>query len=278
MNHSPLETMRREMKVRFEPVPREIAGVFFDFDDFAMAAEEFLFTTDLGVRFHYRLGKGLSVEMPDDAAARDEFELFLWGTVFGAVAWLNGFVPLHASAVSDGDRVLAFTADSGGGKSTLAAALAGRGFRHVCDDTLVLSVTPDGIFGLPDPKPLKLWSDALELVGARSEQAILAVPGKHYARTERKEPQALRLTDLVFLERGDEVGLEPVNGSEKLTLLPEALYRVFVHTARGDDALHRKFLLGMAAQVRFWRLCRPFSAPDFAGSADRIAALLHALP
>lgn len=264
-----VERMNREMETRPGEVPASITGSFFSDESFAISGSEFIFDTLDGVRFHYQLGKGLVVQMPADAAVRGigslaetDYELFLWGTVFGAVAWLNGLVPLHASAVDVGGRIVAFTADSGGGKSTLAAGLARLGLPHVCDDTLVVSVG-ERVVAMPDAKPLKLWGDALALTATEAIRPVLSMPGKHYASPETKAASALPLTDLYFLEVGESVEAEPVTGSEKLTLLPWALYRNFVHTARGDRAAHERFLMSFCSQVRFWRLRRPFDPASF---------------
>ena len=49
-----------------------------------------------------------------------------------------GWVPVHAAAVSDGERCAVICAPSGGGKSTLTAAFVRRGWRAIGDDKLLL--------------------------------------------------------------------------------------------------------------------------------------------
>lgn len=277
-----VKRMQHEMQTRPGDVPDSIEGSFFADESFAISEKEFIFDTLDGVRFHYQLGKGLVVQMPVDAAARGigsleetDYELFLWGTVFGAVAWLNGLVPLHASAVDVGGRIVAFTADSGGGKSTLAAGLARLGLPHVCDDTLVVSVA-ERVVAMPDAKPLKLWDDALALTSTEAVRPVLSMPGKHYALPQLKAASALPLTDLYFLEFGESVEAEPVTGSEKLSLLPWALYRNFVHAARGDRAAHERFLMAFCSQVRFWRLRRPFNSASFSADLLKVKDIISA--
>lgn len=268
--------LQKEMQVEFGTVPSSIEGEFLnDGDGFVVSSQEFLFTTWDDVRFHYRKGHGLTVQLPQ-AGLDTDFELYLWGTVFGTVAWLNDHVPLHASAIDVGGRVVAFTADSGGGKSTLAAALAERGLPHVCDDTLVVAVQPNGVMALPDAKPLKLWDDALVLANSKALRPVHSMPGKNYANPARKATGPLPLTDLVFLERGESVAFEPVTGAAKLALLPSTLYRGFVHVARGDRALHEQFLLTLSARARVWRLTRPFDSHRFGADVEMIKAMLCA--
>ncbi len=134
----PLAALRREMTVQSGTVAEYLADPDFDDGDgFQIRDTMFRGETVSGVKFLYRQGEGLTVD-PADPSLEDEFRMYLVGAVLGTVSRMNGLLPLHASAVERDGRAMAFTADSGGGKSTLAASLASRGYRHVCDDTLVL--------------------------------------------------------------------------------------------------------------------------------------------
>jgi hypothetical protein len=55
-----------------------------------------------------------------------------------------GWVPVHAAAVTDGERCAILCAPSGGGKSTLTAAFVRRGWRAIGDDKLLLRVVDGG--------------------------------------------------------------------------------------------------------------------------------------
>ena len=93
---------------------------------FELAADAFLLRLPSGLQFLYRKGEGVVMQRP--AAVDDlEVDVFLNGSVYGAIAWLNGLVPLHASGVVHNGKVHAFTGDSGAGKSTLVMALAAQG-------------------------------------------------------------------------------------------------------------------------------------------------------
>jgi hypothetical protein len=59
-------------------------------------------------------------------------------SVLFTVALLQGYEALHAAAVATPDGVIAITAASGGGKSTLLTELLGRGLALMADDVLVL--------------------------------------------------------------------------------------------------------------------------------------------
>lgn len=82
---------------------------------------------------------------------------------------------LHAACVMSGDLVLLLPADSGRGKSTLAAGLVRRGWSYCTDEAVV--VTPDGV-ATPYPKPLTVdqgawWLFPEATAGLRSAESCL---------------------------------------------------------------------------------------------------------
>lgn len=248
--------LQQAMAVRRAQIPPLEGAILFEEDGFALTADGFRFTTPSGIGFHYRLGQQVIAEV-NGAAQEAELPLYLWGTVYGAVAWLNGMAALHASAVTLGGKAIAFTAPSGGGKSTLAAMLAMRGLPLVCDDTLVLAPASEGPIAIPDAKPLKLWPDALELTGVAATGAIPAVPGKHYGQPPTRAHQPTVLRHLVMLAPGDKPELEQLRGSDKLAVLSDALYRPAIHAGRRDDDFHAQMMLALAGSLEAWVLRRP---------------------
>lgn len=261
------------MEVRRGRCPAIEGQVVLENPYLRMTRDAFVFTTTGGARIHYRRGGHVTLDCPDPAL-EGECRLYLWGTVFGAVAWINGMMPLHCSAVARGGRAVAFTAASGGGKSTLAAALGQRGFSHVCDDTLVVSELAGEPWAIPDGKPAKLWADALQLLGRDAGEPVATLAGKFYSEVPGVPPIPCQLLDLVFVADGPEVTIEPITGSAKLERLGEAIYRGFIHTALGDRAFHARMMLLLARQVSFWQLQRPRDPARFAETGDAIAKLL----
>jgi hypothetical protein len=129
------------------------------------------------------------------------------GYLLGAVLalWLErrGIPVLHASSVEVGDGAVGFLAPSGGGKSTLVAALTGRGWRVVCDDVLAIRRADDRFVVHDGRREVRLRRDsAVELLretGARQGMAYgkqLLIP----ADGQRFEPRTLRA--LWVLNRG----------------------------------------------------------------------------
>jgi hypothetical protein len=92
-----------------------------------------------GTRAVHHLSPDASVLQcaPTDPADPSWWRVVLDSVLF-TVALLQGYEALHAGAVATPDGVIAITAASGGGKSTLLCELLGRGLALMADDVLVL--------------------------------------------------------------------------------------------------------------------------------------------
>lgn len=89
--------------------------------------------------------------------------VFLLGTVLAILCFQRGVLPLHASAVDIGGRVLLISGVSGAGKSTLAAAFSSNGYRLLSDDLCGLAARADQpLMVLPAFPRVKLWRDSAE--------------------------------------------------------------------------------------------------------------------
>lgn len=154
-----------------------------------------------------------------------------------AIGQLSEFA-VHASVVAYGDRIVAFPALSGGGKTTLAAASVLAGAEYISDEALVLD-DDGGVIPYPKPMALSSWScEVLGLPGNDGETLVLpdGLGGKTHADTSA-------LTDLVLAEYGhDSTILEPLARSQAMTSLislsfnhykdPERAFRIASEVAR----------------------------------------------
>ena len=83
---------------------------------------------------------------------------------------------LHGSAVEIGGKAAAFVAESGRGKSTLAASFSSSGFRFLTDDGLLVEPMDDHEYVIqPSHASLRLWDDSYEAIShltMKTEPAI----------------------------------------------------------------------------------------------------------
>jgi len=94
----------------------------------------------------------------------------------------NGEQIIHASCIKNGASTIAFSGESGFGKSTLAAYFHSQGFPLLTDDCLLLTTTGSTIYGTPNYPGVRLAKDALALI---SKTILSAAPVTHYGTKKR---------------------------------------------------------------------------------------------
>ena len=269
--------MQRETRVAYGSTPHSLSEIPLHQASWQMDGDTFLLRGEGDHYFHYRKGQGITVERGDSADLSEE-SLWLNGSVYSAIASINGLVPIHASAVSIEGRVFAFTGPGGAGKSTLVAALARLGLPMFCDDTLVLDLSePERILCLPGHKRLKLRPDALDLTGAKREEKVSATVDKYYASpVGGSVGTALPLAELIFLEEGAEPAIEPIAGAQRFARIQDDHYTagLFAAARRPDRRQQFAHLARLARQIRMGRFIRPRATDRFADGVSRIAAYI----
>lgn len=273
--------MARETRVVYGEVPELLGEGELPEQSWRIRGDRFLLRAEGRHLFYYAKSQGITVER---GAGADPGEEGLWlnGTVYSAIAAINGLVPVHASAVACDGKVYAFTGASGAGKSTIVAALTRLGMPMFCDDTLVLDLSdPSQIMCLPGHKRLKLTPEALALTGATCEEKVARTLEKFYARPAGGvETRALPLAGLVFLEEAAELSFEPVRGGAALARLQDDHYSTaLLAFARNFD---RPALFGhLATLARLTRLAvfaRPRDSSLFDVSAQFVADKIAGWP
>lgn len=264
--HPAVALLARETRLRQGPVPRELDGHPVRDGTHWLSGDAFLLRAPAGVGLLYRRGEGITLEHAPDADLRD-VDLWLNGTLYAAVAAMNGLLPLHASAVAHEGRVYAFTGPPGAGKSTLCAALGHCGMPLFCDDTLIVDLgEPGSLIGLPGHKRLKLWPEGLKLAGAGPLEQVASDYPKHFAEPAGGHAAgALPIAELVFLEAGEAPALLPVSAGERIARLQDDHYTARLFEWANDLSRSARFaqLARIAARLPMRRFVRPFVAERF---------------
>ena len=174
-----------------------------------------------------------------------------WGMVF------------HASAVEIQHSSVAFMAESGRGKSTLAGGFAANGFRFLTDDGLVLESVRGTLHVVPSFPSVRLWQDSQEaLIG----EAGLAVRDVEYTSKFRMmaggdlphcaEPRPLAA--VFFLGEGtvEKPEIEPMKPGDALI---ELVKHSFLLDTEKKELLARQFeeLGRMVKEPIYYRLDYP---------------------
>ena len=122
------------------------------------------------VELHYN-GRALFKPLPLDQA----FAMFEWGLNWCVASRVHSHLIVHAAVVEKAGRAAILPAPPGSGKSTLCAALVGRGgWRLLSDELAMLRLSTGQI--APLPRPVSLKNGSIEVIRGYVPDAVLSRP------------------------------------------------------------------------------------------------------
>jgi hypothetical protein len=239
----------------------------FDGQDYAMRRlRDGSHTFDYGDRASFHLspdGRELRCAVADPADPAWQ-RLFL-DTILWSCSQLRGFELLHSSTVRLPEGAVAIVSATGGGKTSLAAELIGRGATLVSDDVLALDRVDGRLAGHPGPPVMNL-----PLTGpADLGREIARFPDERWVALDRvaRGPQPLAAICLLERRPGAELSAER-RPSTPVDLLPH----VFQGGPRGAAARF-ELLSDLVTEVPAFRLAADVHVPP-AELADAVESLM----
>lgn len=193
----------------------------------------------------------------------------LFGWALGGIFHQRALLPLHGSAICRGDDCFVFCAESGTGKSTLAAAFLNKGFSFL-DDNIALAGLHDGLaFIAPGSPELRLWEGSMpalefehEVAGRiRPDLDKISIIAHRNFRNEK-----VRLKKIFILSRSDESAISFVNitGVAKFRALLKSVFflRYIQDSGGGAGLFHPLQRLAERVPVAEIRLPARLPRPD----------------
>jgi hypothetical protein len=198
------------------------------------------------------------------------------GQVEPLIQSAQGHLVLHASAVDMGGIALAFAADSGRGKSTLAASIARSGYRIITDDALKFMPSYAELVLAPGHPSLRLWSDSASALLATTLPLAPALEHTSKSRFHAGEDlpfcdAATPLRFLYYLGTGGvpDVSIRPLTAGEAVL---EIIKHSFILDVDDESRLRSHF-----AQVSALAAQQIHFALDFPRRYDLLPSVMHAL-
>ena len=132
-----------QVTIRRGPVPESLPGPSASGPTWQIAGRQFLFRIPDIARFLLTDGSEILFAPESDETSAD-IPIFILGSAFGILLHQRQQIVIHASAVRVGKKAVLFCGQSGAGKSTMAAALAQRGFPLVTEDVCAIAAINSG--------------------------------------------------------------------------------------------------------------------------------------
>jgi hypothetical protein len=252
-----------DVEISIGPVPASLPGAKGSVLEAQIADNEVLVNIPKVGRYLVRAGRQVLIDPAAHVVPKD-LRLFLLGSALGAIYFQRGFFPLHASVVVIQGRAVAFTGDSGAGKSTMAAWLHAQGYPLLCDDVCVIRFDEQGgPLAYPGFPRLKLWQDALdafEIDAGELQRDYFRVDKYHLAVSDRFwiDPVPLRHINLLqFSDPGSKPTVEDIKPAHAVHLLRNNTYRYEYISSLGLTESHFLDCVRLARSAAVHYLTRP---------------------
>lgn len=186
---------------------------------------------------------------------------FLIGSALAAAAHQRRLVPLHVSAVLSPYGAVAFTGDSGAGKSTMAAHLnKSKNWPLISDDVSRLSIVENRAYLESGVNTVKLWKDALSSLGKTSaglKRDLTRFDKYHAIEADSFRSGQFPLEQLVLLEWGDKLEKSEVRGKRAFEVALNSIYRPELAAMCGNRDKLVQAAIALAGSTKISVLKRP---------------------
>ncbi|HMB40563.1 MAG TPA: hypothetical protein VKM37_01215 [Balneolaceae bacterium] len=224
-------------------VVKELNEPALSSDWLQMTENEFrMIATDAGT-FYAANGKSICFS-PDAAATDESIELYMNGSVFGAILHQRGILPIHGSSLVYKERGIMLCGHSGAGKSSLTSAMCLSGqATFLTDDVTPILFYDEKPLVMPKSDRVKLWEDSLEQLSEKKEELkrIRPLDEKYYLQLDKPTTDPHPLHQVVILSVDEKINapkIEDMTGAQAFSVLQKEIYRLFYLQAMPHRKAH----------------------------------------
>lgn len=252
-----------DLEIKWGENPEELTDVKGSGVLYQAKKDDFLFRLDTVGSYRVQNGSCITVERLN-GSTDEEVRLFLLGSAFGALIHQRELLPFHGSTVVKDGLAYVIGGSSGAGKSSLAAALAKRGFKLLADDISVIKTEAGKPVVYPGIPHLKLWEDVM----TNLEEDVTKYPKVRPQLLKYRKPAAeeflnksVKVHSISILSSGNTPGFEvkQIKGVEKFNLIRNNTYRHQYLAGLEKTVHHFRIATELAGACTVFKVKRPVS-------------------
>lgn len=255
-----------------------VRGVVVDDLLLSGTADDLIVSIEESGKFRIEQGRRITYE-PWPGAGEDEVDLYLTGSVLGALLHQRAILPMHCNAIRLGDAAVLFCGESGAGKSTLAAWFQARGHPLFTDDVCALTFAPSGaVMAHPGLPRLRLWQQSLDLLGLDGN-GLSRIPWNEdkfeLEMTLATAREALPVAAIYHLRTTDEglaAGIHPLHGLDAVNAITANIYRRRIADIIGRGGGYLADTVRLATQIPLFSVNRIWDLVQFEAESRAIEA------
>lgn len=262
------------MKVRFPlddvvihevDVARTVEHPLYDDGYWQMNHNEFAMKV-AGVGSFYACNGEEAEYAPETGVTRESVELYLNGSVYGAILHQRKILPLHGSCFSDQGIGVMLCGESGAGKSSLTAAFCLSGSEFLTDDVTPLLFRGGKPYIQALSDRIKLWDHSLKQLGLVNIGMKRIDPGtdKYYYDIEADMQRNSSLDMILVLAVGEgyKIELREITGASKVSTLRNEIYRwEYLQGMPENETKYFSDLVAVSKNTVLFEVVRPASIP-----------------
>jgi hypothetical protein len=224
-----LQTITETVKIIYITTPyKNIDRPLFERPHLKIAEDQLFLQVYNQAQFYVEKGKLVKIYL-EEGADTDSVQLFLNGSVLGALLLQNKILALHGSSFCYNEVGVVICGNSGAGKSSVTAAFCQNRAQFITDDITPISIKEGEVYVKPLKTEIKLWDDALEQLNLPNEnlRKIRPTLDKFYFPYEPSAGVNSKLHLIIILNthNKDEFTSSELTGVSKFLALKDQIYR-----------------------------------------------------
>lgn len=250
-----------DVEIRKTEAVSQVKNPFFSNEWMSISPSEFTMTVENVGSFYAGNGKRIEYN-PGENTDSSAIELYLNGSVYGAILHQRRILPLHGSSFIFNGMGVMFCGESGAGKSSLTASFCLDGAGFLTDDVTPILFKDDKPHIWPKSGKVKLWDDSLQQLkkGKKKLTKIRPEDEKYYFPIDSKQVEAHPLNRILILEITDTDGVtfEQVEKVEAFTYLHHEIYRrEYLSAMPETEAEYLEQISLICNEAKIFRISRP---------------------